>query len=177
MDGTESGVDKGYQCATTDSRRQSEAKESSQELNTTCMLVAIVALFLVCNSLAFINNIVYVEQLHQEVQWTSEATFTVMVEVANTLVTLNSATNIVIYVLFSSKYRQILAKLCSFSIGDEQRIKDGRGNTVRRQSERRPVVQAYSILCSSSSKQCPSTRLSYSDTKLPPAISEEAACV
>uniref|UniRef100_A0A914XDT7 G-protein coupled receptors family 1 profile domain-containing protein n=1 Tax=Plectus sambesii TaxID=2011161 RepID=A0A914XDT7_9BILA len=86
-------------------RRKSEmGLVTNKELNTSIMLLAIVILFLVCNSLAFINNILFL----QESDVTNHYAFTILVEIGNILVTFNSAANFFIYVLFSSKYRSLL---------------------------------------------------------------------
>ncbi|EJD73738.1 hypothetical protein LOAG_18856 [Loa loa] len=87
------------------SNLQSAARDSS----VTMMLLAIVAMFLTCNGLAFCNNIIeiliFVDKIDNS---ENESAFEKSVEIANILVSLNSSTSIFIYLIFSSKYRTIV---------------------------------------------------------------------
>ncbi|KAK0411590.1 hypothetical protein QR680_005731 [Steinernema hermaphroditum] len=95
---------------------------SVRDRSVTLMLLAIVAMFLGCNGLAFCNNIVEILIFVDSVQMENSgntALFEKSVEIANTLVSLNSASSIFIYLVFSSKYRSIIKQW----IGLEKRIK------------------------------------------------------
>ncbi|TKR86907.1 hypothetical protein L596_011406 [Steinernema carpocapsae] len=85
------------------------------------MLLAIVAMFLGCNGLAFCNNIIEILIFVDSVQSNEAnmALFEKSVEIANILVSLNSATSIFIYLIFSTKYRSIVKQW----IGLEKRIR------------------------------------------------------
>ncbi|VDL86884.1 unnamed protein product [Nippostrongylus brasiliensis] len=94
------------------------------------MLLAIVAIFLCCNCLAFCNNIyeivrdararidngntTHVEPPSTEVNRTenvypsSQDVFDFSVELSNILISLNSSSSIFVYMVFSSKYRSII---------------------------------------------------------------------
>lgn len=85
-----------------------ERKDNS----VTIMLVAIVCNFLAFTSLAFINNIIEILQNFQIINETFNSTYTVLVEISNLMVDINSASTIIIYLVFGSKYRSIfIAKL------------------------------------------------------------------
>uniref|UniRef100_A0A915PG58 G-protein coupled receptors family 1 profile domain-containing protein n=1 Tax=Setaria digitata TaxID=48799 RepID=A0A915PG58_9BILA len=82
---------------------------SARDSSVTLMLLAIVAMFLTCNGLAFCNNIIeiliFVDKIDSSEK---ESAFERSVEIANILVSLNSSTSIFIYLIFSSKYRHIV---------------------------------------------------------------------
>ncbi|VDO46971.1 unnamed protein product [Onchocerca flexuosa] len=82
---------------------------STRDSSVTLMLLAIVAMFLTCNGLAFCNNIIeiliFVDKIDNS---ENESAFEKSVEIANILVSLNSSTSIFIYLIFSSKYRLIV---------------------------------------------------------------------
>ncbi|CAJ0574581.1 unnamed protein product, partial [Mesorhabditis spiculigera] len=73
-------------------------KAERKERQTSIMLVAVVILFLACNTLCFISNIY--ENL--------EIPLEVLVTTSNFLVIINASVNICIYMLFSEKYRLLL---------------------------------------------------------------------
>uniref|UniRef100_A0A8R1XXW3 G_PROTEIN_RECEP_F1_2 domain-containing protein n=1 Tax=Onchocerca volvulus TaxID=6282 RepID=A0A8R1XXW3_ONCVO len=82
---------------------------STRDSSVTLMLLAIVAMFLTCNGLAFCNNIIeiliFVDKIDNS---ENQSAFEKSVEIANILVSLNSSTSIFIYLIFSSKYRLIV---------------------------------------------------------------------
>lgn len=81
----------------------------ARDRSVTLMLLAIVAMFLVCNSLAFCNNIVEIVFTYDPELWALyEALFDKFVEIGNILVSLNSSTTIFIYLNFSTKYRLVI---------------------------------------------------------------------
>ena len=90
---------------------------SWRDRSVTLMLLAIVALFLLCNGLAFCNGIMESimmiqnseEDNDQDVQFFEKA-----VEVSNVLITLNSSTSTLVYIIFSSKYRLIFLAMLGF---------------------------------------------------------------
>ncbi|WKY11748.1 hypothetical protein Q1695_003370 [Nippostrongylus brasiliensis] len=103
---------------------------SVRDRSVTLMLLAIVAIFLCCNCLAFCNNIyeivrdararidngntTHVEPPSTEVNRTenvypsSQDVFDFSVELSNILISLNSSSSIFVYMVFSSKYRSII---------------------------------------------------------------------
>lgn len=93
---------------------------SWRDRSVTMMLFAIVALFLLLNSLAFCNSIIESIMLirsndSQDFEAHLIALFESSVEVSNVLITLNSSTSTLVYIIFSSKYRMIFKSLCGFS--------------------------------------------------------------
>ncbi|CAD5232118.1 unnamed protein product [Bursaphelenchus xylophilus] len=85
---------------------------SWRDRSVTLMLLAIVALFLLCNGLAFCNGIMESIMLLKSDAGVSESVedvqfFERAVEVSNVLITLNSSTSTLVYIIFSSKYRLI----------------------------------------------------------------------
>uniref|UniRef100_A0AC35TVT2 G_PROTEIN_RECEP_F1_2 domain-containing protein n=1 Tax=Rhabditophanes sp. KR3021 TaxID=114890 RepID=A0AC35TVT2_9BILA len=83
---------------------------SVRDRSVTLMLLAIVATFFGCNILAFCNNIVeiLVDMSADGAASLNQITFEKSVEISNILISLNSATSIFIYIIFSSKFRQTL---------------------------------------------------------------------
>ncbi|VDM15337.1 unnamed protein product [Wuchereria bancrofti] len=82
---------------------------STRDSSVTLMLLAIVAMFLTCNGLAFCNNIIEILMFVDKIDNSeNESAFEKSVEIANILVSLNSSTSIFIYLIFSSKYRIIV---------------------------------------------------------------------
>ncbi|KHJ47452.1 7 transmembrane receptor [Trichuris suis] len=81
---------------------KTEDRREARENRTTLMLVAIVIMFLICNSLAFIDNII--EALMEDNKSLENIYYT-SVEISNLLVGINSSANIFIYCFFSIKYR------------------------------------------------------------------------
>ncbi|KAF1749990.1 hypothetical protein GCK72_016535 [Caenorhabditis remanei] len=108
---------------------------SLRDRSVTLMLLAIVAIFLCCNCLAFCNNIYdnvqvakkhaqesgssnstllppEIEELSQDYdeEWSifDEWTFDFSVEISNLLISLNSSSSMFVYLIFSSKYRSII---------------------------------------------------------------------
>uniref|UniRef100_A0A1I7V4R2 G_PROTEIN_RECEP_F1_2 domain-containing protein n=2 Tax=Caenorhabditis tropicalis TaxID=1561998 RepID=A0A1I7V4R2_9PELO len=108
---------------------------SLRDRSVTLMLLAIVAIFLCCNCLAFCNNIYdnvqlakrhaqelnsinqtsYPPEIEEQPQdyngeWSifDEWTFDLSVEISNLLISLNSSSSMFVYLIFSSKYRSII---------------------------------------------------------------------
>ncbi|RCN46445.1 hypothetical protein ANCCAN_07533 [Ancylostoma caninum] len=112
---------------------------SVRDRSVTLMLLAIVAIFLCCNCLAFCNNIYeIVRDTRAHIENESNSTqsmlakdtdpslldrsqdiFDFSVELSNILISLNSSSSIFVYLVFSSKYRSII-KHC---LGLEKRKK------------------------------------------------------
>ncbi|CAJ0589774.1 unnamed protein product [Cylicocyclus nassatus] len=108
---------------------------SVRDRSVTLMLLAIVAIFLCCNCLAFCNNIyeivrdarAHIESENNSTQIVSpkdevdhsQDIFDFSVELSNILISLNSSSSIFVYLVFSSKYRSIV-KHC---LGLEKRKK------------------------------------------------------
>uniref|UniRef100_A0A0N4Z632 G_PROTEIN_RECEP_F1_2 domain-containing protein n=1 Tax=Parastrongyloides trichosuri TaxID=131310 RepID=A0A0N4Z632_PARTI len=82
-------------------------KTDSKDRSTSVMLVAIVTLFLMCNVLAFILNMI---ELMFKVGYYSSV-YTVLVEVSTVLVTCSSAGTIVMYIIFGTKFRNTLLSI------------------------------------------------------------------
>ncbi|CAI4229786.1 unnamed protein product [Auanema sp. JU1783] len=98
---------------------------SVRDRSVTLMLLAIVAIFLCCNCLAFCNNIYEIvrdataaEDISMEASTSnnteaydsasSQDTFDFSVELSNILISLNSSSSMFVYLIFSSKYRSII---------------------------------------------------------------------
>ncbi|CAB3397579.1 unnamed protein product [Caenorhabditis bovis] len=102
---------------------------SLRDRSVTMMLLAIVAIFLCCNCLAFCNNIYEIVRdargsalintttVEQEESlnvfpnsWSlfRQWTFDLSVEISNILISLNSSSSMFVYLIFSSKYRSII---------------------------------------------------------------------
>uniref|UniRef100_A0A1I7XFB9 G_PROTEIN_RECEP_F1_2 domain-containing protein n=1 Tax=Heterorhabditis bacteriophora TaxID=37862 RepID=A0A1I7XFB9_HETBA len=99
---------------------------SVRDRSVTLMLLAIVAIFLCCNCLAFCNNIYEIvnnARAHIEHNTTETGTqesvtlkdsaenqdvFDFSVELSNILISLNSSSSMFVYLIFSSKYRCII---------------------------------------------------------------------
>lgn len=75
-----------------------------KERQTSIMLIFIVIIFLICNTLAFVCNIL------ENVGFDRSAPelFTILVMYNNFVVLINASCNIAIYMLFSKKYRMVL---------------------------------------------------------------------
>lgn len=100
---------------------------STRDRSVTLMLLAIVALFLICNGLAFCNSIVESIMLIRSSDDTTSSVepastnedemqhlvklFESSVEISNVLITLNSSTSALVYLIFSSKYRLIVKSI------------------------------------------------------------------
>lgn len=94
---------------------------SIRDRSVTLMLLAIVGIFLGCNGLAFCNNIVEILIIANH-QMTDEENiiFEKSVELSNILITVNSSTSTFVYLMFSSKYRNIIKSI--FRIEERKRI-------------------------------------------------------
>src|SRR3569832_2556534 len=66
------------------------------------MLLAVVALFLICNTPAFVTNLIEL-WLQQPFPFA----FTILVDVSNTLVYINAAFSFIVYYMFGTKFRMI----------------------------------------------------------------------
>ncbi|CEF69680.1 FMRFamide receptor [Strongyloides ratti] len=82
-------------------------KTDSKDRSASAMLVAIVTLFLMCNILAFILNMI---ELLVNVGYYSSV-YTFLVEVSTVLVTCSSAGTIVMYIIFGTKFRNTLLSI------------------------------------------------------------------
>uniref|UniRef100_A0A915D0Y4 G-protein coupled receptors family 1 profile domain-containing protein n=1 Tax=Ditylenchus dipsaci TaxID=166011 RepID=A0A915D0Y4_9BILA len=93
---------------------KSKFTNSTRDRSVTVMLLAIVALFLICNGLAFCNSIVEsimllrTDTTDDEVEQRLVKLFECSVEISNVLITLNSSTSTLVYIIFGSKYRLIV---------------------------------------------------------------------
>lgn len=91
--------------------RQTLTQSEQNEMTTTLMLLAVVAMFLLCNLLAFVNNVVDIFIQFDVIESpTFKRHFTTLVEVGNLMVAVNSAATIFIYVSFSTGYRMVFYK-------------------------------------------------------------------
>ncbi|KAK6753372.1 hypothetical protein RB195_012767 [Necator americanus] len=107
---------------------------SVRDRSVTLMLLAIVAIFLCCNCLAFCNNIyeivrdarAHIGSMNNATQNIpaknasnslldrSEDLFDFSVELSNILISLNSSSSIFVYMIFSSKYRALIKHWLGF---------------------------------------------------------------
>ncbi len=91
-------------------RRKQERIDTTKEHSITHMLIAVVTLFLICNSLPFVNNILGVLSEHWGIfdQDQFRPIFSVSVEIGNLLVNTNSSAYIIIYAVFNKKFQTAL---------------------------------------------------------------------
>ncbi len=82
----------------------SKSLEARKERSTSIMLVAVVLVFLACNTLTLVLNVLEVSQLSNP----GDSVFSIMVDISNLLVAVSCATNIFVYCSFSEKYRILL---------------------------------------------------------------------
>lgn len=88
-----------------------QIETSARENKTTIMLIVVVFVFLLCNSLAFINNILEVILAQLDDSPGSiilREAYLIACEISNFLVVINSSSNIFIYWMFSGKFRLLL---------------------------------------------------------------------
>ena len=95
-------------------RRLSLGTATKQRNDTTLMLVAVVVVFLLCQLPALISHTVWASMPNKFIMGGSRYDYLrIMLEVSNFLVILNSAINILLYYVFSPKFRKaFLAKFC-----------------------------------------------------------------
>lgn len=85
--------------------RQRLSRLQKKEIGLATMLLCVVAVFVICNLLPMVNNIL--ENFQNNI-------IDQMVQTANLLVTLNSSVNFVIYVIFGEKFKRLFIKMfCS----------------------------------------------------------------
>lgn len=104
-----------YEMCRTDDNSNNGAKEAAKERSTTVMLVGIVVVFLVCNFLALLANILEIlmkadERLADAISGPYEQ----IVSLSNLLVLVNMSVNSLIYLSFSDRYRTLLRYFCSY---------------------------------------------------------------
>ncbi|CAD5232200.1 unnamed protein product [Bursaphelenchus xylophilus] len=97
----------GPDSARSSGKSSKDMKKERKETSITIMLVAMVTGFIYFNMLAFINNLFELFGIDAVMN----EYYTMLVEGSTFLVCINGASTIVIYLLFSSKYRAIVAKL------------------------------------------------------------------
>ncbi|KAI6228844.1 hypothetical protein M3Y99_01176400 [Aphelenchoides fujianensis] len=83
-------------------RHLAAKRQEAKERQTTAVLVALVVVFLCCNLLAFLANIM------ENLGYDQNAYYGVMITYSNFLVIINASSNVFIYMLFSEKYRLLL---------------------------------------------------------------------
>uniref|UniRef100_A0A915IB30 G-protein coupled receptors family 1 profile domain-containing protein n=1 Tax=Romanomermis culicivorax TaxID=13658 RepID=A0A915IB30_ROMCU len=91
--------------------------DMSKEISTSIMLVGVVVIFLCCNTLAFVVNILELIDTFNDAknkQFISSDFFHHTVDFSNVLVMLNASSNIFVYMWFSEKYRLLLKHYLSF---------------------------------------------------------------
>ncbi len=106
------------------SANQSALQEQRREHQIAIMLVIVVVIFTICFSILFISDaidsvLVPYFELH-EWEWLEEHNFNSTLYgatswLSNVLVTFNSASTAIIYLIFSQKYRQVVQRLFSSS--------------------------------------------------------------
>lgn len=81
-------------------------EELRKEISTSIMLVGVVFIFILCNILAGVQNVIEVLGGH-----TGSPFFSKLTEITNLLVVINASANIAVYCIFSEKYRLLLKYL------------------------------------------------------------------
>lgn len=82
--------------------------QNPKDVGTTIMLVGVVLVFLLCNSFALFTNILEAIMTSYRLYDELSSIFSLLVDVNNFAVLINSTINILIYYLFSKKYREVL---------------------------------------------------------------------
>lgn len=82
--------------------RQRLSRLQKKEIGLATMLLCVVIVFLICNMLALVMNVL-------EAFW--DRTIDFLVEINNLMITLNSSVNFVIYVIFGEKFKRLFFKL------------------------------------------------------------------
>ncbi|KAJ8978114.1 hypothetical protein NQ317_015924 [Molorchus minor] len=80
--------------------RQRLSRHQKREIGLATMLLCVVIVFVVCNLLPLVNNIIDSFNIDY-----SETTF--LIEISNLLVTINSSVNFIIYVIFGEKFQRL----------------------------------------------------------------------
>jgi hypothetical protein len=89
--------------------RQRLSRTEKREIGLATMLFCVVIVFLLCNVLALVNNIL--ESFYDQILDT-------LVKISNLLVTINSSVNFIIYVIFGEKFKRIFLMLfCKRRVG------------------------------------------------------------
>lgn len=91
--------------------RQRLSRSEKREIGLATMLICVVVVFLLCNLLAMVNNIM--EAVYSKIN-------DYLVKTSNLLVTINSSVNFIIYVIFGEKFKRIFLLLfCKSRLGRE----------------------------------------------------------
>lgn len=90
----------------------SKKREIAKEVSTSIMLVGVVVVFLVCNTLAFVANVLEMVDTYRtqddKDRFGESNFYKIMVDASNMLVMLNAAINIFVYCSFSQRFRLLL---------------------------------------------------------------------
>ncbi|XP_043206730.1 FMRFamide receptor-like [Amphibalanus amphitrite] len=89
--------------------RQLLSRRQQKEIGLATMLFAIVLLFMVCNSLSFVINII--ELMNSDSKIIEEAGMERIADFSNLLININSSSNFVIYCIFGQKFRRLFLRL------------------------------------------------------------------
>lgn len=99
-------------------KKFSDGKSAKENLSDgPLMLVMVVALFLVCNSVALIVNIFEATISGEEASEAAREVLPVLIDVGSFLVVFNSSANFLIYIIFSKQFRKVLFRtiVCCWS--------------------------------------------------------------
>lgn len=87
----------------------STSKSNQEENNITLVMIIIIAVFLLCQTPAAINQILYV--LQGDTSLKDCSSYHIFSHLANILVTINSSVNFIIYCAFRRQFRRELRKI------------------------------------------------------------------
>ncbi|XP_037073819.1 FMRFamide receptor-like [Pollicipes pollicipes] len=90
--------------------RQLLSRRQEKEIGLATMLFAIVLLFMVCNSLSFVINIIELLN-NSDMQIVEEAGMERIADFSNLLININSSSNFIIYCIFGQKFRRLFLRL------------------------------------------------------------------
>lgn len=104
-------------------RRMSLGVDPSPKNDTTIMLVAVVVVFLVCQLPALIIKTIFASQPEKFVRMDSKYDYlNIIQEVANFLVIVNSAINIILYCGFSKRFRKTFAQIFCYKCHNSSKL-------------------------------------------------------
>lgn len=90
--------------------RQLLSRHQQKEIGLATMLFAIVLLFMACNSLSFVINIIEVLGIKSDSS-VPEQIFERLADFSNLLVNINSSSNFIIYCIFGQKFRRLFLRI------------------------------------------------------------------
>lgn len=92
-------------------QRKLLTSQQQSEHKTTSMMIVVIILFLFCNTLPFVLNLVEAFDMQLFINDTSMVPAYLVLDISNTLVVINSSSTFIIYYNFSQKYKLLVLRL------------------------------------------------------------------